>query len=182
MKPLLATLLFATAVPLMAGESTFKGPSWDNLAIPLKITPFYIQIDHPTPVTSIEIEMDMFINGEFKRTISTGGLTRTTKPSPLNVNAAIYFMPPDSGEIEFNAMVSWNDSSGFSRLQIKESELPITKGVGSGAITEKIKIPGRTPIFRIIVGDKGFTFPEDPFDTPKENPETTVLIGYLKAE
>jgi hypothetical protein len=182
MKHLIPLLFFTTSLSLIAGESSFKGAAWDSLAIPLKITPFYVQIDHTASVKSVTIEMDMFINGEFKRTISSGGLTRADKAAPLKLNAAIYFMPPKNGEVESSLVIDWSGSSGTSRNTISESDLPISKGVASGPITEEIKIPGRTPLFRIMVGDKGFTFPADPLETSKENPGSTVLIGYLKVE
>jgi hypothetical protein len=182
MKHLIALVFLATSIPSIAGEITFKGASWDSLAIPLRITPFYIQIDHPASVTSVSIEMEMFIDRKLKKTISSGGLTRTDKAVPLKVNAAIYFMPPRNGEVESSLVIDWGGSSGVSRTKISESEFPISKGVASGAITEEIKIPGRTPIFRIMVGDGGFTFPADPLETPQGNPGSTVFIGYLKTK
>jgi hypothetical protein len=93
MKTIIAALTLALSSSLPAQEILFKSAQWDNLAIPLQITPFYLQIKSPTLVTAVSLEMDMYIKGEFTRTIASGGLRWDAKPAPMNVNSAIYFKP-----------------------------------------------------------------------------------------
>ncbi len=175
-----STLALTSSLP--AQEISFKGAHWDNLAIPLQITPFYLQIKSPTPVKAVSLEMDMYIKGVFTRTIASGGLRWDEKPAPMNVNSAIYFKPIDGGNIEGTVVIEWNGSSGTSKFEVSEKELPISKGTGSGSIEQKLQSAGRVPVFRIVAGEGGVTFPADPSDTAKSNPNSTVIIGYIKTE
>jgi hypothetical protein len=182
MKTLIATLTLVLTSSLFAQEVSFRSAEWDNLAIPLQITPFYLQIESSSQVTEVLLEMDMYIKGEFIRTISSGGLQWKEKPAPLKVNSAIYFKQTDGEKLEGTVVIEWNGSKGISKFEVSENELPIRKGSGSEIIEGQIQSPARTPIFRIIAGEGGVTFPADPTDTAKSNPNSTVLIGYIKTE
>jgi hypothetical protein len=182
MKTIIAALTLALSSSLPAQEILFKSAQWDNLAIPLQITPFYLQIKSPTLVTAVSLEMDMYIKGEFTRTIASGGFRWDAKPAPMNVNSAIYFKPIDGGKLEGTVVIEWNGSRVTSKFEASEEELPIAKGSGSGSIEQSIKTAGRVPVFRIVAGEGGVTFPSDPIETAKSNPNSTVIIGYIKTE
>jgi hypothetical protein len=88
----------------------------------------------------------------------------------------------DGGKLEGTVVIEWNGSRGTSKFEASEEELPIAKGSGSGSIEQSIKTAGRVPVFRIVAGEGGVTFPSDPIETAKSNPNSTVIIGYIKTE
>ncbi len=168
--------------PLPASEPALRTASWDSLAIPLEIAPLYLQISSEALAKSVSIELDLYVKGEFKRTISSGGLSWTDKTVPLAINAAIYLMPSEEGESKMVMVLEWDGARGVSRASFPQADFPFAMGMASGETGEPIHVPGRIPVFRAIAGGQGYRLPKHAMDTPKENPEASVLIGYLKVE
>jgi hypothetical protein len=182
MKALIAALSVLLPAIVVADEVRFRSAEWDSLAVPLKITPFYVEVESPKAAKSVSIEMDVFVKGSFTRTISAAGLSRAEEPRPLALKAAIYFMPPQGGKIDGTVLLEWSGSRSVGKFEATEQELPLLKGMGSAEASSAINTPGRTPLFVIVAGGDGVTMAADPLDAPKRNPTSTVLIGYLKTE
>lgn len=184
MKTLLVLLSLLAPLALFAKEEIeFKGAEWDSLALPLKIVPFYVEIENASPVTGVEIEMEVYVKGELKRTISTGKLSSTDKPAPASVKAAIYFRPTEGGKVDGMTVLTWRGMRIASPFTATEEEIPMRGGQGSGAFSRKIAAPGRTPIFKAMFGGRGgIVGADDPQEVIRRNPESTVIIGYLKTE
>ena len=182
---------FVLASTCVASEPIkFTGASWDNLAIPLGITPFYLNIDSPIKVKSVAIEMDLYIKGKFVRTISSGGMSTLNGRKPLKANCAIYFdSSKDEKNVKGTMVAQWEglmDSTGW--FDIPSSEFPIKKGNGSSALISKLESVGRFPVFCIAVDtsgpgeNKSYTSFEKADDIVKNNPRSSIIIGYLKLE
>ncbi len=67
---------------------------------------------------------------------------------------------------------------------VAEEVPPGGDGVGLRAVSAKLAVPGRSPIFQAMFGGKGgFVGADDPQEVIRlTHPESTVLIGYLKTE
>lgn len=189
MKVLLVLLGLLAPLTLIAREEIqITGAAWDSLAIPLKIVPIYVDIENATPVRSMQIEMEVYGKGELKRTITTGGLSSGGEkdggqPAPASLKAAIYFRPADGGKIDGTTVITWGGMVISAPFTATEEEIPITGGSGRGAFSAKLAVPGRSPIFYAICGGKGsFVGSPDPQELVRRNPESTVIIGYLKTE
>jgi len=64
-------------------------------------------------------------------------------------------------------------------------ELPVKDGYSSiGNSRQSLDSSARVPIFALIAGggEKGFKSATPITDTPKANPNSSVIIGYLKHE
>lgn len=184
MKSLLVLLSLLAPLALFAKEEIeFKGAEWDSLALPLKIVPFYVEIENASPVTGVEIEMDVYVKGELKRTISTGKLSSTDKPAPASVKAAFYFRPMEGGKIDGTTVLTWRGMFITAPFTATEEEIPMHGGKGSGAFSRKLVVPGRSPIFKAMFGGRGgFSGSDNPQEVVRGNPESTIIIGYLKTE
>lgn len=184
MKALLALLsLLAPLTVLAEREIQVKGAEWDSLAIPLKIMPIYVEIENATLVRSVQIEMDVYVKGELKRTISLGKLGNERDPAPASVKAAIYFPPAEGGKVDGTVVMTWHGMRMVAPFTATEEEMPVRGGQASGAFSAKLAVPGRSPIFQAMFGGKGgFVGADDPQEVIRLNPESTVLIGYLKTE
>lgn len=189
MKVLLALLGLLAPLTLVAREEVqITGAAWDSLAIPLRIVPIYVDVENATPVRSVQIEMEVYGKGELKRTITTGGLSSGSEkdggqPAPASLKAAIYFRPGEGGNVDGMTVVTWHGMYISAPFTAKQEEIPFTGGSGSGAFSAKLAVPGRSPIFKAIFGGSGgFVGSDDPQEVVRLNPESTVIIGYLKTE
>lgn len=184
MKALLALLSLLAPLTLLAKEEIqVKGAEWDSLAIPLKIMPIYVEIENATPVRSVQIEMDVYVKGELKRTISLGKLGNESDPAPASVKAAIYFPPAEGGKVDGTVVMTWHGMRMVAPFTATEAEMPVRGGQASGAFSAKLTVPGRSPIFKAMFGGRGgFVGADDPQEVIRLNPESTVIIGYLKTE
>ncbi len=189
MKALLALLILLSPLTLLAKEEVrITQEAWDSLAIPLRIVPIYVEIENATPVRSVQIEMEVYVKGVLKRTITTGGLSsgggsEDGQPGPASLKAAIYFRPTDGGKVDGMTVVTWHGMVMSAPFTAKEEEIPMHGGQGSGAFSGKLAVPGRSPIFKAMFGGRGgFTGSDDPQEVIRLNPESTVIIGYLKTE
>lgn len=165
-----------------AQEVKFTGPAWDSLATPLGITAYFLSIDSPVEAKRVTIEMDLYKKGVFVRTIPLNGAS-WDKAHKLQLNMALYF--PHESIPQGKCVLEWNKSSAVGELDIPKAEFPLGKGGGSGAINSTIKPQGRVPVFLLITGTSGTRqtkFSSAAEDTPKDNPEAHVIIGYLKTE
>jgi len=154
--------------------------AWDDLSVALNIKPFYVAVDSPVRASSLSIEIDLYDEGELQRTFLASTF-RHEHAQPLNVKAAIYFMPPQDGTIKGAVSILWQESIVRSGFSFQESEFPITHA--SFAHRSGIASPPeRLPLFAMVVGEKGVYLPAELSETPKANANSKVLIGYLKTE
>jgi hypothetical protein len=184
MKILLPLLMICSSPLLTAQDINFKGAAWDSLAPTLNITPFYLTIKKPLEVKSVSVEIDLYVKGALVKTFSSGGFSGADK-APLQLNHALHFMPPKDGTISVTTSLDWGGSQSRTSFSISESTLDgiqFLKGFGCSAMTSEFDKPGRWPVFNIISGTNSFinhvTVPE----LIRANPDSIVLIGYVKAE
>jgi hypothetical protein len=184
MKALLALLSLLAPLTLLAKEEIqVKGAEWDSLAIPLKIMPIYVEIENATPVRSVEIEMEVYVKGELKRTIAPGKLGKERDLPTASVKAAIYFRPAEGGKVDGTVVMTWHGMRMVAPFTSTEEEMPVGGGQASGAFSTKLAVPGRSPIFKAMFGGRGgFVGADDPQEVIRLNPQSTVIIGYLKTE
>ncbi len=179
MKYLALALVLACSLPGRAEEVKFSGSAWDSLAIPLGIPAYYLSIDSPVKAKKLSIEMDLYKKGVFVRTITVGGMARD-EAHAIRINAALYFPHKDipKGKVSVN----WEGMRAAENLDISPVDFPVAEGSGAGEFQSGITTPGRTAVFQLIAGAKNIKFTSVAEDTPKENPDASVLIGYLITE
>lgn len=165
-------------------EVTFKGAEWDSLAIPLKIQPFYVNIDSPTVANGVLVEMDIYSKGTLDQTLHLSNFSRgQDEKFPLDMNMAIHFMPSEEDVLEGSFVLQWGGARGTNTFSTTVSEMDSRSGWGWGTFPTRIKPGERTPIFGIvIVQDGNMSFSHEPHKIPDLNPNSTVLIGYIKTE
>jgi len=184
MKIILALLSVLAPLTLLAkDEIRIHGETWDSLTIPLKIVPIYLEIEDAAPARSAQIEMEVYVKGKLKRTISTGAMNKDEQEKSSSVKAAIYFRPVEGGKVDGTMVLAWRGMRVASPFTSTEEEIPMHGGQASGAFSGKLVVPGRSPIFYAVFGGKGgFAGAGDPQEVVRLNPESTVIIGYLKTE
>ncbi|OJV15380.1 MAG: hypothetical protein BGO12_21795 [Verrucomicrobia bacterium 61-8] len=175
--------MLAPLTLLAREEIQVKGAAWDSLAIPLKVVPIYLDIENATPVRSVEIEMEVYVKGELKRTIILGKLGQEKDLPSASVQAAIYFRPAEGGKVDGTVVMTWHGMRMVAPFTSTEEEIPMHGAQGMGAFSGKLAVPGRSPIFKAMFGGRGgLTGADDPQEVIRLNPESTVIIGYLKTE
>jgi hypothetical protein len=178
MRLIILSLLIGSAC--LAQEIKCTPTPWDSLAIPLDISAYYLTVDSSTKVESVALEFDLYIKGQFIRTLSAGGIGH--KASPLKANCAIYLDPKDKEKIQLTFVVDLQDARGLGKLDLLPSEFPMKKGSAWAECSKKIAASGRTPVFTLIAGSSSSVSPTIAEDTPKENPNASVIIAYLKTK
>jgi hypothetical protein len=192
MKILAAFCLLLSAVglcgcerlPILAPEVKFTSAAWNDLSIPLGITPFYLEIDSPVKARKVSVEMDLYAKGVFKRTLSTMTIG-FQEEKRLDLKSAIYFQPQADGTIKGTCVIHpAAGGRGISYFNLSQSELPLAEGASTYSVGEtKISEAKRIPVFVILAGaPRGVSMADNPEDAPKANPDAFVIVGYLKKE
>ncbi|MGB8356371.1 MAG: hypothetical protein WCD79_20905 [Chthoniobacteraceae bacterium] len=186
MKIIAIIILSLFAMPLFAGEIDFHGPAWNDLSIPLGITSYYVEVNSDQTAKSVGLVLEIYKQGKLVRTIRSfpGGFDKEFK---LNVKFGIYFVPKPNPAQGYTLTFAqkWLESSGSSKTDVPLSDIDLSGAVGSGGFTSPVGALKMVPLFCIVVPNPTNATPATVIgdtvdDCVKENPDATVLIGYLE--
>jgi len=166
----------------LAQEIKFTTTPWDSLAIPLDISAYYLTVESPTKLQSVELELDLYIKGRFIRTLSVGAMSVGEEASSLNANCALYLDQKDKETIQVTYVVDLPGGRSSGKLNLLPSEFPMKKGTACSGNSTKIAPSGRTPVFTLLAGSSSSSFSTVAEDAPKANPNASVIIAYLKTK
>jgi hypothetical protein len=176
---ILSLLISATC---LAQEIKFTHTPWDSLAIPLGIQAYYLTVDSSTKGGSVALELDLYIKGRFIRTISPVESMSVGDTKPLKANFALYLDTKNKEKIQVTCVVDLPDQSmRVNKFDLLPWEFPKHGSAALGYNT-KIAASGRTPVFILEAGGNSFKVATVAEDAPKENPNSSIIIAYLKTQ
>jgi hypothetical protein len=176
---ILSLLISATC---LAQEIKFTHTPWDSLAIPLGIQAYYLTVDSSNKGGSVALELDLYIKGRFIRTISPVESMSVGDTKPLKANFALYLDTKNKEKIQVTCVVDLPDQRMTAKkFDLLPWEFPKHGSAALGYNT-KIAASGRTPVFILEAGGNSFKVATVAEDAPKENPNSSIIIAYLKTQ
>jgi hypothetical protein len=180
---ILSLLISSTCLAQETQEIKFTTTPWDSLAIPLDISAYYLTVDSSTKGGSVALELDLYIKGRFIRTMSPVGSMSVGDTKPLKANFALYLDRKNKEKIQLICVVDLPDQRMESKkIDLLPWEFPINECRAALGCNTKIAASGRTPVFILHAGGYSFKVATVPEDAPKQNPDGSIIIAYLKTQ